>query len=267
MSDYQGTAPSDIQLSVNLSGLVVNSYYDYLVISCNDATNSPESILVVLTVTPSTPTSEDTVRVATVAGRPGTQVVVPVYFYNSKPLGAIVVPLKYNSSDLVCDSVSYIGSRVEYAGLKVGNINPQDRTILIGIVTLTDPTVPPGNGLLANLYFNLNQNASQQTVNLDTCFIPPGNNLAFVDEHAIETKPHFIQGHIIIGDMVSGDPNNDHHKISVVDAVYLVSYLFKGGAQPYFYYSGDVNCDNKVNLIDVVYLINFLFRGGPPPLG
>src|SRR3990170_1578908 len=266
LSAYQGTAPSDIQFSINISGLVVNSYYDYIVISCNDATNSPESILVVLTVNPSSPASGDTVRVATVAGKPGNQVVVPVYFYDSKPLGAVVVPLKYNSSDLVCDSVSYIGSRVEYVGLKVGNINPLDKTILIGVVTLTEPSVPPGNGLLANLYFTINQNAPQQTVNLDTCFIPPQSYLVFVDDAAMEIKPHFIQGHIIIGDMLYGDPNNDL-SVSVSDVIYLISYLFKGGSQPKNYYSGDVNCDNKVSLTDVVYLINYLYRGGLPPIG
>ena len=266
LSAYQGTAPSDVQLSVNINGLKANSYYDYIVISSNEANNSPESILVILVITPSTPSSEDTVRVATVAAQPGTQAVVPVYFYNSKPVAAIVVPLKYNSSDVVCDSVSFAGSRAEYIELKSQNINAIEKTILIGIIALVEPPIPPGNGLLVNLYFSVNKDAPLQTVEIDTCMIPPVNQLVFVDENAMDIKPHFIQGHIVIGDMLNGDPNNDH-KISVSDVVYLVSYLFKGGALPRQYFSGDVNCDNVVNIEDAIYLIKYLFKSGIPPLG
>jgi hypothetical protein len=65
-------------------------------------------------------------------------------------------------------------------------------------------------------------------------------------------------------DIIPGDVNSDG-KVSVSDVVYLILYLFKGGAQPFPPCKADVNDDNKVSVGDVVYLINYLFKGGPPP--
>jgi hypothetical protein len=62
-----------------------------------------------------------------------------------------------------------------------------------------------------------------------------------------------------------GDVNNDK-SVSMVDIVYLVSYLFKKGPQPSpILQVGDANCDGKVNIVDVVYLVAFLFKGGKQP--
>lgn len=63
-----------------------------------------------------------------------------------------------------------------------------------------------------------------------------------------------------------GDANGDS-KITVSDAVYLVSYLFKGGPAPVPKWKANIDCDSQtdVSVSDVVYLINYLFKGGPPP--
>jgi hypothetical protein len=53
--------------------------------------------------------------------------------------------------------------------------------------------------------------------------------------------------------------------INIADVVYLLNYLFTGGAAPEPLEAGDANCDAQVNIADVVYLINYLFIGGPPP--
>jgi hypothetical protein len=47
--------------------------------------------------------------------------------------------------------------------------------------------------------------------------------------------------------------------------VYLLNYLFKGGAAPVPLWTADANRDHLVELADVVYLLNYLFKGGPPP--
>jgi hypothetical protein len=62
----------------------------------------------------------------------------------------------------------------------------------------------------------------------------------------------------------AGDANVDG-KVSVSDVVYLINYLFKGGAEPFVAYS-DANGDSKISVSDVVYLINYLFKGGPAPV-
>lgn len=65
-----------------------------------------------------------------------------------------------------------------------------------------------------------------------------------------------------------GDANGDG-KLNVGDAVYVITYVFRGGPPPtpYPICSGDANCDCKVNVGDAVYMITYVFRGGPPPCG
>jgi len=53
--------------------------------------------------------------------------------------------------------------------------------------------------------------------------------------------------------------------IDVGDVVFLINYLFKGGAAPNPLQIGDVTCDGVVDVGDVVFLINYLFKGGPVP--
>lgn len=63
---------------------------------------------------------------------------------------------------------------------------------------------------------------------------------------------------------VRGDVNGNG-LVEPGDVVFLVNYLFKGGAAPDPYSCGDCDCDGEVGPGDVVYLINYLFRGGPVP--
>jgi hypothetical protein len=64
--------------------------------------------------------------------------------------------------------------------------------------------------------------------------------------------------------ILAGDANDDG-QINVADAVYVINFVFKGGAPPVPYAAGDANCDTQVNVGDAVYLINFVFKGGPTP--
>ena len=62
-----------------------------------------------------------------------------------------------------------------------------------------------------------------------------------------------------------GDSNCDGI-IDVGDAVYLISYIFRGGPPPFPQVcAGDVNNDGITNVGDAVYLISYIFRDGPPP--
>jgi hypothetical protein len=66
---------------------------------------------------------------------------------------------------------------------------------------------------------------------------------------------------------IPGDANSDG-SVTIADVVYLVNYLFKGGAQPDPLWKGDANggSDCQVNIADVVYLVSFLFKSGPTPI-
>lgn len=63
-----------------------------------------------------------------------------------------------------------------------------------------------------------------------------------------------------------GDANSDGY-LHVGDAVFLVSYIFKGGPKPDWYtpIRGDANCDCQTNVADAVAILNYVFKGGPQP--
>lgn len=63
----------------------------------------------------------------------------------------------------------------------------------------------------------------------------------------------------------AGDANNDG-QANVGDAVYMINYVFRGGAAPTCLQEGDANADGTVNVGDAVYLINYVFKSGPVPL-
>ena len=63
---------------------------------------------------------------------------------------------------------------------------------------------------------------------------------------------------------VCGDANGDEH-VNVGDAVFIISYAFRGGPAPDPIEAGDANCDGHCNIGDAVFIISYAFRGGPAP--
>jgi hypothetical protein len=65
-------------------------------------------------------------------------------------------------------------------------------------------------------------------------------------------------------DYKCGDANGDT-AVDISDVVYLIAYIFSGGAPPKPLLAGDANCDHAVDISDVVYLISYIFSGGAKP--
>jgi len=80
----------------------------------------------------------------------------------------------------------------------------------------------------------------------------------------VDKARQWMYDHVSGPCFVCGDANGDQ-QINIVDPVYLISYIFKGGPAPDPLEAGDVNCDGAVNIADAVYLINHIFKGGPAP--
>jgi len=59
-----------------------------------------------------------------------------------------------------------------------------------------------------------------------------------------------------------GDCNGDG-RITIADATYLVSYIYRGGPAPIG--QGDVNLDGRVTIADATYIVAYIYRGGSPP--
>jgi hypothetical protein len=65
-------------------------------------------------------------------------------------------------------------------------------------------------------------------------------------------------------DFICGDANRDG-QVNVGDAVFLISFVFKGGSSPEPICVGDANADLEVNVGDAVFLITHVFKEGPAP--
>jgi len=64
---------------------------------------------------------------------------------------------------------------------------------------------------------------------------------------------------------LNGDVNQTGD-IKASDAIYMVNYVFKAGAEPLpCAAAADVNCDGEVKASDIVLLVNYIFKAGTPP--
>jgi len=110
------------------------------------------------------------------------------------------------------------------------------------------------------------------TLCFDSCFAPPAGDFVFCDRFGRGAYPTVLWPHggkcwtVVSSACRPGDANNDN-QINVGDAVYLISYVFKGGPPPMpdDPCSGDANGDCECNVGDAVYIINYVFKSGPPP--
>jgi len=62
-----------------------------------------------------------------------------------------------------------------------------------------------------------------------------------------------------------GDTNSNG-EVNIGDAVFVITYIFRGGPAPDPIVVGDTNGDCKVNVGDAVFLVTYIFRSGPPPV-
>jgi len=70
---------------------------------------------------------------------------------------------------------------------------------------------------------------------------------------------------VIIGaPCICGDANGDE-VVNVGDAVYIVNYIFKGGAAPVNPMCSDGNNDGSTNVGDAVLIVNYIFKNGAAP--
>ncbi len=147
------------------------------------------------------PGARDTLYLESVDTDAGQQIALDINFFNDEELGAMTIPIGWNAdtSVLICDSLSFVGSRVDYIGVKPVTIDTAGQTVLAGAVVFFEAYIPPGNGLFATLHFTIKPGAADQFIDLDTVFISPAS-VNFVNADASVFIPEFIAGQIKIGD-------------------------------------------------------------------
>ncbi len=133
-----------------------------------------------------------------------------------------------------------------------------------------DPGGVPGSG------FALNQTCpptlecmakamddSGQEYGVSGVSLPAGSYSLMIDTWSMQSPlTHmylYIDAYYRCGDADGSDV------VNISDAVYLINYVFAGGAAPAPIESGDVNLDGLITISDAVYLINHIFAGGPAP--
>jgi len=144
----------------------------------------------------------DTLRIGYAEVHAGEKAVVPVYFYNDETLGAMQIPLRWLSSDITLDSVSFVGSRVEYLDCKPAGLQESDQQkVIFGAVVFLESYITQGNGLLAKLYFDVPADIAPQVIMLDTTIFGAAKaDLVFYDSTGsmaiypklVQDRPGFI---------------------------------------------------------------------------
>jgi hypothetical protein len=97
-----------------------------------------------------------------------------------------------------------------------------------------------------------------------TCSTPAVDYIGPVD---VEVTNFFGNGILVDGFLygfVRGMISNDT-AIDLGDAVFLLTWLFDGGAEPFCLDAGDVNDSGGIDVADPVYLLTYLFAMTPPP--
>lgn len=69
---------------------------------------------------------------------------------------------------------------------------------------------------------------------------------------------------VVVRDFLPGDADGNA-VVNISDVVFLINYIFAGGAAPNPLAAGDANCSGGINISDAVYLILYIFGGGAPP--
>lgn len=98
------------------------------------------------------------------------------------------------------------------------------------------------------------------------CLNPPScthrDTVYYTDQNALS----YYNGARTFGAACTRGDVNKNGVINSADIIYLVNFVFKGGAAPLCSpTAGDVNCNGVTNSADIIYLVNHVFKGGPPP--
>jgi hypothetical protein len=63
---------------------------------------------------------------------------------------------------------------------------------------------------------------------------------------------------------ICGDPDSSG-AVNILDAMYIVSFLYKSGPEPRPMASADVDSSSGINILDASYIISYLYKNGPDP--
>ncbi|MEP0829020.1 MAG: T9SS type A sorting domain-containing protein [bacterium] len=206
------------------------------------------------------------------ASKDMTSVVLPLKVKNQTEITAINIPLKWNNANLILDSISHVGTATEnWSNNHV--IKNDSQRIVIGSLDISGslPILSGWDTTVALLYFRYTGTQcayDSLSIAFDTTYSDNEQwKLAFGDNSnpPNEFYPEFSSSDALIYTLKPGDVNMNCG-VNILDASYLIFYLYKGGVVPNPLFMGDVNCNGNINILDVSYLLAFLYKNGPAPV-
>ncbi len=238
------------------------------------------AVLILAAVTKSQPTGtdpnvRDTVSIQSMTTSSANSGFIPVYFYNDQSLAGVELTMTYSSLDIMIDSFSFVGSRLENYSLR-GADQLTTSSITVYTYALAEGLIPAGNGLLGNIYFSFVPGITPQDITIDTLTIVISErefSTAFSDEFANAFSPVVNPGVLTIqsGSCCLGDRGNidgsPDDALDISDLVYLVDFMFRDGLEPTCLAEANVDgsTDEQIDISDLVYLVDYMFRDGPLP--
>ncbi len=214
------------------------------------------------------PGTPDTVRIGPAQSGLGAPVVVPVYFFCDETLGGIQIIVSYDTSSLLSDSVSFIGTSLAN-GAKLFSIDSTLGVINVGILYTAAEAIPPQTGYFGALYLHQIGVLQGDTVTIDSASITIDSisvisSVFSASNPAFSIFPQFQFLPIVIVNYVPGDASNDG-KFNIADVTFMIARIFSGGPPPPISAAADPNADCKVNIADATFMISRIFTGGPAP--
>jgi hypothetical protein len=202
-----------------------------------------------------------------------TEVFITVFGTWSMELGGYELAFYYDKTKIEFVDINFqatVAKGLPWTSYWWANETPTPAYVVGVAVTFSpepEDLIPPGSGSLFTVIANIKTTASygETLLDLDQMIGPIPSYCSYSDVLGAVTFPdELIDGLLTIGPKCA-DVNFDGI-VNVGDLEYLITYLFRGGAEPMpLICVGDLTRDGIVNVADVVFLINFKYRGGPKP--
>jgi hypothetical protein len=160
------------------------------------------------------PIKPNTCRIVTFQEEGSSQVMASVSVSNDQGLAGLTLPFRYGDGDspIVCDSISFSDTRVEYFELKTQRIDTVEQVILLGLIPDFVGKKPPlerGYGEVARIYFTIKRGPRFQSYLLDTTTVRPYNRLKFVGPEVTGIYPAFDNTEALIRGGIPMQPRID----------------------------------------------------------
>lgn len=209
----------------------------------------------------------DTVRLVDAGAASNTTIEIPINIRNNAPVQTIHIPVAYSGPvNLQLDSFSVAGCRTDYfqthSFIHIQSANKRATIELISSTDGSEPLLPPGEGPVAKLYFQVpTQSGYGDATSLDV-----SGYLDYVPKFQSPTLSwNPITSTALVTLLPTAGDCDGNVGITISDITFLIAYLFRGGPAPDPLSAGDVDCSGEIKIADLTALIAYMFRDGPDP--